>query len=249
MKSHWKFWWQYTRQKHDKKYNLWCCVKDGIKGSEYRARKEENELKWWLKNEYFLYLSSYLQRYLIQSSTTTSQLLTLKKHCYLSPPHITLITASPIDGKDPSHDSFKWTFCPLPDKHQIIRHLCLLDHMNRKSCYRVDTCLASCFVGFLLTWQRRDLSQKHWEASVLCVHSTVLKSPVPASKSLTAARTNCLVNESTKAKEKRNQTTYSFFWKYSVFGTYFITHKSFYYSVISIPTIYKIPQGKKMNQI
>lgn len=47
------------------------------------------------------------------------QLLTLNKHCYLSPSHITLITASPIDGKDPSHDSFRWTFCPLPDKHQI----------------------------------------------------------------------------------------------------------------------------------
>lgn len=119
MKSHWKFWWQYIGHKYDQKYNLCCCVKDGIKGSECRARKEENELKWWLKNEYLLYFSSYLQRYPIQSGTTTPQLLTLNKHCYLSPPHITLITASPIDGKDPSHDSFRWTFCTLPDKHQI----------------------------------------------------------------------------------------------------------------------------------
>lgn len=34
------------------------------------------------------------------------------------------------------------------------RHLCLLDHTNQGSCYRVDTCLASCLVGFLLIWQK-----------------------------------------------------------------------------------------------
>lgn len=38
---------------------------------------------------------------------------------------------------------------------------------------------------------------------MLCAHSTVLKSPVPAAESLTAARTNCLVNETTEAKEKK----------------------------------------------
>lgn len=99
------------------------------------------------------------------------------------------------------------------------RHLCLLDHMNQGNCYRVGTCLASCFTGFLLTWQRSlalqeaNWAKKHWGASVLCVHSSALKSPVLASKSLTAARTNCFDNESTKAKEKKKknmQTTTSF---------------------------------------
>lgn len=122
-----------------------------------------NRGREWIKliaEECFLFFSVCSQRFPNQSSTTypnhplETSIATLALPTSPSSPLPTLMAKS-------SHMTHSGRlFAQQLVNSRYSRHFCLIDHINQGSWYRVDTCLASCFVGFLLTWQKPVVLQR-----------------------------------------------------------------------------------------